>query len=96
MASENTPLLPEPTTASSPQHSKSFRWRIPVFKSDGVSSHDPAHKHAKRRAYALYAVLLLLGIGIGVGATLGVEHTKPGQPPMVPPVFKLPPVCLVC
>lgn len=41
-----------------------------------------------------YALLLLLGAGLGAGAVLGWQHRPKGEDkgPMVPPIYKLPPV----
>ena len=107
MPTETTPLLPEPSP-SSPRHSRHSSWALPNLsvntarakRDDGAG---PVHtgpsaeerKKGNKRVYALYALLVLLGVGIGVGATVFVENRPAAKPPMVPPVYKLPPVSIV-
>ncbi|RSH76527.1 uncharacterized protein EHS24_005516, partial [Apiotrichum porosum] len=95
MASENTPLLPEPTPSSprrSGRRTSLSNWPVPFLNRNGSSSGDAAPKQTEqRRTYALYALLLILGVGVGVGGTLLIEHPPKTRPPMVPPVYSLPP-----
>lgn len=52
----------------------------------------PRKSHVKRALS--YALLLLLGVGLGAGAVLGWQHRPRTEEkgPMVPPIYKLPPV----
>lgn len=73
---ETTPLLPSP----SPGRVKPISKRKKLLKS--------------RWSTALcYALLVLLGVGAGAGAMLAWQKKgKDGKGPMVPPIYKLPPV----
>lgn len=57
----------------------------------------PGGQRRRWRQYALYALLVAAGVGAGVGLTLAVHnHRTDDHGPMVPPIFSLPPVCIVC
>lgn len=64
---------------------------------------EPVHTHASAlkvnlrknwKQYGLYALLVAIGLGVGIGATLALDHHPKGDEhgPMVPPIYKLPPV----
>lgn len=46
------------------------------------------------RQYALYALLVTIGLGVGIGATLALDNHPhvDDDGPMVPPIYELPPV----
>jgi hypothetical protein len=108
MPSETSPLLPEPSSSPrTPRggHSWHLSLGAGLRKRRDTDSDDDEAVHTgqsprscrcepvKQRAYALYALLVLLGIGIGVSATLYFDKHPRSKPPiMVPPVSRLPPV----
>lgn len=86
--SETTPLLPPPTTTAA--HAPSLAQRVRRSLSAGD---DECHSSAFRR-WAPYVLVLLVGLGAGFGAATGYHHIRGRKDdgPMVPPIYKLPPV----
>lgn len=86
---ERTSLLPEPATTR--RHPQPPHDRDPDPDTHDDDDMMPKPKRSWKR-YAPLALVGALGIITGVGVTVGYEHRPREKPPMVPPIWKLPPV----